>query len=68
MHETVCCWFVLLKLHEFVTISINFFEFIYLYVVSYAMCMLYHRLEVGCEEYVKFIVEALRIRYEATAL
>jgi hypothetical protein len=31
------------------------------------MCMLYHRLEVGREEYIKSIVEAHRIRYEATA-
>ena len=28
--------------------------------------MLYHRLEVGRKEYVKSIVEAHRIRYEAT--
>ena len=31
------------------------------------MCMLYHRLEAGREKYVKSIVEAPRIRYEATA-
>ena len=31
------------------------------------MCMLYHRLKVGREEYVKSIVEAHRILYEATA-
>ena len=31
------------------------------------MFMLYHRLEVGREVYVKSIVEAYRIRYKATA-